>query len=128
MLVRRVVDDKINNDLQATLFRLVSEIDEVPRRSVLGIHGVVVADVVSIVAIRTGLKRLQPDARCAQTRDVIEFPRQTLEVTNSVAIGVHVGSNVDTVNDGILVPEVVDHGFRLVVVAIQGPTNATMNL
>src|SRR5262245_46849503 len=113
MLVRRVVDDKINDHLQATLFRLLSEIDEVAGRSILRIHAIVVGDVVSIVMIWTGLKGLQPDTRCAEARDVIEFPRETLEVTNAVTIGVHVGSNVDTVNDGILVPEVVDHGSML---------------
>ncbi len=40
---------------------------------------------------------------------IIQPPQQPLEIADAVAIGIHIGANRQTIEDGILVPKVVDH-------------------
>src|SRR5438094_369313 len=77
-----------------------------------------IRDVVSIVEIRRGLKWLQPDAAHAKPGKVVEPPGQAFEVADTVTVRIHKGSDVEAVNDGVLVPEVVDH-VELKVIAEQ---------
>jgi len=109
MLIGGVVDDQIDQDAHAELMRLMREIDEVTQRAVGGIHLVVIADVVAVVAARGLLERVQPDARGAQPRDIVEAAHQALEVPDTVTVRVEKRRNVETVDDGVLVPEVLDH-------------------
>src|SRR2546427_11260296 len=55
------------------------------------------------------LERHQPDGRDAETMQVVETAHQALEVTNAVAVGIHVGSNRQAIDHRVLVPKVVDH-------------------
>src|SRR6185503_14207470 len=93
----------------ADLLRVVHEVDEIAERAVLRMDAVEVRDVVSVVAIRRRIERLQPDARHAQPGQVVEPPRQSGEVPDAVAVAVHVRLDVKAVDDGVLVPQVIDH-------------------
>src|SRR5262249_8023558 len=56
-----------------------------------------------------GLERHQPDGGDAEPVQVVEPAAQPLEVADAVAVGVHVGADRQAIDDGILVPEVIDH-------------------
>ena len=112
MFDRRMVRHEIDDDMHAVRSRVIHELDIVAERAVLGVHTVVIRDIVPVVAIRRGVERLQPDAGNTQSRKVIQTPAQAFEVADTVAIRVHVLFDVEAVNDGVLVPEVLyRHGY-----------------
>jgi hypothetical protein len=98
---------------QAERFGAVHEVHEVAERPVLLIDAVVVGDVVAVVAIRGGVERLEPDAGDAEAGEVFETATQTFEVTDAVAVRVLVLLDVEAVDDGVLVPEIVDRHAAL---------------
>ena len=74
-------------------------------------YAIEVADVVAVVAVGRAVERLQPDAGDTETVQVIEAPAQSLEVPDAVAVEVHVGGDVQAINNGVLEPVVV-YGHR----------------
>src|SRR5262245_28578475 len=71
-------------------------------------HVVVIRDVVSVVAIRRDEERLQPDAGHAESGEVVQPSHQPFEVAYAVAVGVLIFLDVEAVDDGVFVPEVVN--------------------
>ncbi len=111
-VVRRgVVDDEVDQHPQAPVLRGAGEGDEVAQCAEPWVDRVVVGDVVAVVAVRAGKEGQQPDAGGAERLDVVEPVRQSAEVADPVAVRVHVGVDVDAVDDGVLVPE-VEHALR----------------
>lgn len=82
--------DQVDDDADASLLGLVSELDEVPEVTVDGIDLVKIAYVVAIFPTRRLLKRVQPKARDAEARQVIEPAHQALEVSDTVAESMNV--------------------------------------
>ena len=109
MLVGGVVDDEIDDDANAALFAAMGELDEIAERAVAGIDTVVVGDIVAIVAAGRGLERHQPDRGDAEAVQIIEPAQQALEIADAIAVGVHIGADGQAIDDGVLVPEIVDH-------------------
>jgi hypothetical protein len=48
---------------------------------------------------------------------IIQPPQQPLEVADTVAVGVHIGADGETIENAVLVPKVVDHAEA----ALSGP-------
>ncbi len=109
MLIRGVVDDEIDDDADAALFAAIGKFDEVAERAVARIDAVIVGNIIAVVAHWRGLERHQPDRGDAKPLQIIQPPQQPLEIADAVAIGIHIGANRQTIQDGILVPKVVDH-------------------
>ena len=109
VLVRGVVDDQIDDHPDAALACLLGELDEVAGAAVAAIDAVVVQRVVAVVVVGRGLERLQPQGGHAQAGQVVQPAQQALEVATAVAVGVHERADVQAIEDGVLVPEVVDH-------------------
>src|SRR5215469_15401212 len=109
MLVGGVVDDEVDEDAEAALIAGMGEFDEVAERAVAWVDVVVVGDVVAVVAHGRGLEGHEPDGSDAETLEVIEAAHEAAEVADAVAGGVHEGADVQAVEDGVFVPEVVDH-------------------
>ena len=86
VLVRRVVDDEVDEHTYAALLRSMSEFDKIADRAVTRIDAVIVGHVVAVVAMRRDLERHQPDGRDAETMQVVEPARQALEVADAVAL------------------------------------------
>src|ERR1700735_569250 len=40
---------------------------------------------------------------------IIEPSQQALEITHPISVGIHIGSDGETIEDAVLVPEVIDH-------------------
>src|SRR3954447_4741877 len=111
MPFRRVIDDQIHDDPNADLVGMVHEVDEIAERAELRMDRVIVGDVVPVVPIGRLIKRLQPEARNSQAGEIIEPPRQSGEVADAVRVGVDVLLDVETVDDRILVPEIINHHY-----------------
>src|ERR1700738_5010964 len=109
MLVRRVIHDQVYEHPNATLLCGVSKFDEIAERAVSGVDAVVIRDVVAIIFTRRGLKLHQPYWPHPETVQIIEPPHEPLEVTDAVAVCIHIDANGKAIDDGILIPEVVDH-------------------
>jgi hypothetical protein len=108
-----MVDHEIDQHPHAALLRAVGEFDEVPEGAVARVDGVVVRDVVAVVAAGRLLERHEPHGGDAEPVQVIQPAHQPLEVADAVGVGVHVGADVQAVDDRVLVPEVVDHSKTL---------------
>src|SRR5262245_23901350 len=78
----------------------------------LGVDAVIVAHVVAVVAVGRRIERLQPHTGHAEAGEVVEPAPQPLEVTAAVPVRVHVLLDVETVDDRVLVPEILDRHAR----------------
>jgi hypothetical protein len=73
---------------------------------VLFVHTIEIGDVVSVIAIWGRVEGLQPQTGDAESLEVVKPAHQALEVADAVPIGVLIFLDVETVDDGVLVPEV----------------------
>jgi hypothetical protein len=99
-------------DVDAQRSGLVGECREVAERTVFVADAVVVGHVVAVVAIRGFVKGLQPHAGHAETREVGQPCGQSLEVADTVAVGVHELLHVQAIDNRVAVPEVLDGHVR----------------
>ena len=108
-----MIDDQIDDHPQSERLGVVDEADEVAERAVLLVDVVVVGDVVAVVAIRGWVEGLQPDAGDAEARQIVEPAHQPFEVADAVAVRVLILLDVQAVDDGVAVPEIVErHRIR----------------
>lgn len=63
-----------------------------------------VRHVVAVVAVRARVDRVEPQARHAQSRQLVEPAAHTCEVDVAVKIGVLEGLDLKAVGDSLLVP------------------------
>ena len=105
VLVRGVVDHQLGDDAQVAPVRLVEHQAEVVQRAVLGVHVLVLADVVAVVPQWRRIERHQPQRVDAQVLDVVQLRGDALEVAHAVVVGVEEGLDVELVDDRVLVPE-----------------------
>src|ERR1700722_10094629 len=61
--------------------------------------------------MRRDLKGHQPNRRDAKALEVIETAHQPGEIADAVAVGIHKAADRQAVDDGVFVPEIVDHRF-----------------
>ncbi len=109
MLVRRVIDDEVDEHTNAALLRRMCEFDEITERAIARIDIVVIADVVAVVLLGRRLERHEPDRRDTEPAEVVEATHQPLEIADTIAVGVHERRDRQAIDDRVLVPEIVDH-------------------
>ena len=105
MLVGGVVDDELDHDLHVAGVGFGEKLAEVIEGAIGGVDGVVVRDVVAVVAQGRGEEGEEPEAGDAEFLEVVELGDEALEVADAVGVGVGEGSNVELVDDGVFVPE-----------------------
>ena len=110
MLVGGVVQHQFNDDANVALMSCIKEGFEIVECPVAGMDGIVVGDVVAVVAQRRWEERHEPERVNAELLQVVEPLRQANEVADAVSIAVLKRSNVHLVYDGVSVPKGV--GFR----------------
>ena len=106
MLVRRVVDDEVGDDLDAVGLGGLDELRERAEVAKPGINAVEVGDVVAVVSLGRGEEGHQPDAGDAEAGKVVDAFGQTVKVADAVAIAIEEHLDVETVDDGVLPPQV----------------------
>src|SRR6185437_4691373 len=111
MLIGGVVNDEVDENAHAALIAGVGELDEVTEGAVARIDVVVVGNIVAVVATGRGLEGHEPDGGDAEALEVVEAAHEAAKVADAVAGGVHEGADVKAIEDGVLVPEVVDHAL-----------------
>jgi hypothetical protein len=111
MVLGGVVHDQVEDHAHAQRAHVVHEVDEVAQRAVFAVDGVVVRHVVAVVLVGRHVERLQPEAGHSEAGQVLQAAAEALEVADAVAVAVHVRLDVEAIQDGVLVPEVLDgHG------------------
>ncbi|MNX90728.1 hypothetical protein D3C86_1227880 [compost metagenome] len=118
MLVGGVVHHQLRDDAQSPGMRRTDQLAHVGDGAVVGMHAAVVRDVVAVVPARRGVEGQQPDGVDPQAGDVVQLGDQPGKVAHAIAVRVEEGLDVQLIDDGILVPELVvlnglgftDHG------------------
>ena len=107
MLVGGVVDDELGDDAQAAPLGFRDEAAEILHRAEIGIDVAVVGDVVAVVAAGRGIERQQPERGDAEILQIVELLGQPGEIADAVIVAVDERLDVQLVDDGVLVPELV---------------------
>ena len=111
VLVGGVVDDELGDDPQAALLGFLDEAPEILHRPEIGIDVAIVGDVVAVVAAGRGVERQQPQRGDAEILQVAQLLGQPGEIADAVIVAVGKGLDVELIDDGILVPELVADGL-----------------
>ena len=106
MLVGAVIQDQVENDGNAALFRLGDELFHIGHGAEHGIDGPVVGNVVAIVHLRGLADRRHPDAVNAQILQIVQTGDDAPEVANAVAVGIQKALGVDLVENSGFPPAV----------------------
>ena len=75
----------------------------------VGIDRAVVGDVVAVVAAGRGIERQQPERGDAELLQIVELFGQSGKIADAVIVAVGEGLDVQLIDDGVLVPELVTH-------------------
>jgi hypothetical protein len=110
VLVRGVVDDEVGDHAKAAAVRLADEKVEVRHLAVERRDVLVVGDVIAVVPERGRVEGQEPEAVDAQVLDVVEALGETREIADAVVVRVLERLDVHLVEDGVLVPEVIQGG------------------
>ena len=105
MLIRRVVDDELDDDLHLAVVGCVQEAPEVVERAVARMDIPVIRDVVPVVAQGRGEEWQQPQTGDPERLQVVELSHEPLEIADPVVIAVGERLHVELVDDRVLVPE-----------------------
>jgi len=109
VLIGGVIDHQIADHAKPELLRPVHELDEIAEGARPRVDAVVVRHVIAVVLVRRGVERQQPQAGHAEPGQVGQPVGQTGEIADAVAVRVQERLDVEAVDDGVLVPEVVNH-------------------
>ena len=100
VLVGRVVDDQVHDQLDPAVVQLLDELVDVVERAEERVDVLVVRDVVAVVVLRRRVHRGQPHHVDAEHRQVVEVPEDPLDVADPVAVRVGERPGIDLVDDG----------------------------
>src|SRR5262249_50409833 len=103
--IRRMVQHHFDDDANPTLVRGVQKSLEVVQCAVGGVDGTIFRDVISIIAQWRRKEGHQPDSIDSEILEVIQFLRKPAKITDSVAAAVVESTDVNLIDNGILVPE-----------------------
>ena len=109
MLIRGMVNHQVDQHPQSALPAALGKLHEVSQGAIARIYPVVVCDIVAVIPARGGLKGHQPDSRYTHPLQVVQAAHEPRKVSDAIAVGIQVGGDRQAVNDGVLVPQIVDH-------------------
>jgi hypothetical protein len=110
MLIRRVVDDQLDQHLDVTGVGGIDKRLEVVERAVARMDVLVIGDVVAVVLERRGEERQDPQAGNPERLQIVELLGHALEVADAVVVAVEERFDVRLVDDGVLVPQRIGVG------------------
>jgi hypothetical protein len=106
VLDRGVVDDQVGDHPHAAVPGGADDLDQVAVGAQPRVDAVEVGDVVAVVALGGRVEGHQPQAGHPEVGEVVDPLREAREVAAAVAVPVHVGLDVEAVDDGVLPPQV----------------------
>src|SRR5215469_9535948 len=105
MLIRGMVQHHLDDDTNAPFVRGVQECFEIVERSVDWVYRAVIGDIVPIVPQGRGKERHQPETVDPQILQVVQLLRQPAEIPVAISAAVVKSTDVDLVNNRVLVPK-----------------------
>jgi hypothetical protein len=106
VLVGGVVDDQVGDHPHPAISRDGHELGEITEGAEPRIDRVVVGDVVAVVPVDGRIERHQPDARDAESGEIVDVCGEASEVAHAVAVGVGERLDVEAVEHRVLPPQV----------------------
>ena len=116
MLIGGVVQNHFHDHAYPALMGGLQEALEIIEIPVTRMHRKIVRDIVAVVAQRRRKEWHQPDGVDPQILKIVELLCQAAEIADSICVGVEKRADVDLVDDGVFVPELVlrhGQGFSL---------------
>jgi len=89
MLVGGVTEHLVEQNADALRMRRGDQRVEIGQRAVIGMHALVIGNVIAPVAIGRGMDRRQPDRIDAERSDVVELRDETGKIALPVAVRIH---------------------------------------
>ena len=105
-----VVRDQIEEHADAAIARVGDQRVEILERAQIRVHSAVVGHVVAPVVVRRGHRRVQPDPVDIQPREMIQARANSLQIADSVVVGVRERAWVKLVKHAVPPPRMVRHG------------------
>ena len=99
VLVRRVINNKVHNNLHSTLVCAVEHLPKQIEIAVFLMYIFIVGNIVAKVSIRWRIKRRKPNAIYAQILQIIKLWKHTLKVAYSVAVAVAKRARPNLINN-----------------------------
>jgi hypothetical protein len=106
VLVGSVIEDHVEDDSDVVLAAFGDEVVHVREGAVLWVDGLVIGDVVAEVNLRRGVHGSDPYSVHAEVLKVVEARGDAVEIADTVAVGILVGTRIDLVHDGVLPPRI----------------------
>ena len=113
VLIRRVVDDQVDEHANPTFAGRVRELDEVIKGDETVGDAVIVLDIVPVVTKRAFVERQKPDAVDAELGQVVNSADGALKIPDPVPVSILKGGDVNRIEDRVFVPELLRHGPSL---------------
>src|SRR6266567_2899212 len=88
--------------------RRIKKCAEISERTEVWIDVEIIGNVVTVITLRRGIKRQEPDSRNAEFLEIIELLDQATEVAHPIAIAVTKRLNVQFIDDRVFVPKRID--------------------
>ena len=98
MLVGRMRDHLVDDDLEPQRMGLLHQVVEILQRAESGVDIAIVGDVVAEVAHGRGEYRRQPDGVNAQIGNIVEATGDTHQIANAIAVLILKGARVDLID------------------------------
>src|SRR4051812_20796252 len=107
VLVGGVIDDEFGDHAQTAPLRFLDEALEILHRPKIGIDRAVVGDVVAVITTGGRIERQQPQCGDAEILEIRQLLGQACEIADAVIVAVGESLDVELVDDGVLVPELI---------------------
>src|SRR5215210_6736847 len=104
MLVGSMIQHVVYDDLDAALVRFTHEAVEIRERAELRVNVFVIAHVIAEINLRRRIEGSDPDCVYAEPGQVVQLRRDSIEVSDTVAVGILKAARVNLVKDGALPP------------------------
>src|SRR5205807_7702100 len=98
-------EDQLSDDAEAAAVRLPQERLETAHRAVGGADPGEVGDVVAVVLQGRGIEREEPEDGDPEVLEIVELLGQPRKVADPVSVAVVKGTDMDLIDDRLLVPE-----------------------
>src|SRR5258707_7544399 len=102
-----MVQHHLDDDPNPPLVGIGQKLLEVIERPVIRVNRAIVGNVVAVVREGRGKKWHHPKGIDSQLLQIVDFLREPLEIADTISVAVEEGTDVDLINDCVLVPESV---------------------
>jgi len=104
VLIGGVIQHQVKDDADAAAVCLRQQAVKILQGAHTGIHRIVIGYIVPIIPVRSGVEGGQPKGIHPQVLQVIEMMENTLQIAQSISVGISEGAGVEVVNHAVPPP------------------------